>query len=176
MTARGSSCLACLPPPSSAMMHPVVVRRVTTPVNKKIFFMLSLYLIYIVFSRDVTRRTATSPWGLTLSSEIKWGKHPMAATRFSCFPLFMADQSFFHHLRSAEYKPLRPRPDRIAIQPQRNEDVAETVPIRLECVPMATRFCRISLKPIYRQEHGFQLVLGSRCKRIFASGLERRAN
>jgi hypothetical protein len=77
----------------------------------------------------------------------------MAATSFSCFPLAMADQLFFHHLRSAENKPLWPKLDQIA----------------------PARFCRISLKPVYRRGHDFQLVLGSRCKRIFTSGLERRA-
>ena len=97
----------------------------------------------------------------------------MAGTSFSCFPLFMVDKLFFHHLRSAEDKPLRPKLDRIAIQPPRNEDVAETIRIQLDRIEAPARVCRISLKPVYRREH--DLVLGSRGKRIFTSRLERRA-
>ena len=98
----------------------------------------------------------------------------MACNGLSCFSLAMADQLFFHHLRSAENKPLWPKLDQIAIQPRWNEDVAETIQIRLKRVQITTRVCRISLKPVYRQEHDFQVVSGSRCKRFFASGLERR--
>ena len=99
----------------------------------------------------------------------------MARNVFSCFPLVMADQLFLHQTPSDTGEPRWSKLDPIAIQPLWNEDVAETIQIRLERVQMITRVCRISLKPVYRQEHDFQVVSGSRCKRIFASGLERRA-
>jgi hypothetical protein len=104
-----------------------------------------------------------------------WGKHPMAAADVSCFYLVMVDQLFFHHLRSAENKPLWPMLDQIAIQPRWNEDVAQTIQIRLVHIEKATRICRISLKRVYRQGYDSQLVFGGRCKRIFTSELERRA-
>jgi hypothetical protein len=99
----------------------------------------------------------------------------MAASGYLCFPLVMADQLFFHHLRLAGNKPPWPKLDQTAIQPHWNKNAVETIHIRLNRTEAATRICRISLKPVYRREHGSQLVFGSRCKRIFTSGLERRA-
>jgi hypothetical protein len=175
MTAPGPSCLSCPPPgPPGAMIHPVVARRVRTPINKKIFFIFGLFCF--VFLRDVTRGTLTSPWGVTLSlRNHSWGKHPMAAIGFPCLAWAMADQLFFHRLRSTSAEPFWPKPDQAAIQPHWNEAAAATIQIRLERVEMASRVYRISLKPVYRQGHDFQLVAGTRCKRIFASRLERRA-
>jgi hypothetical protein len=156
-------------------MHPVVARSVAKPINNRIFFIYS-FVVRIVFWGDVTRRMVTSPWGVTLSiKNHSWGKHPMAARGLSCFHLAMADQLFFHHLRSAENKPPWPKLDQTTIQPNWNEDVAETIQIRLNRIEAATRIYRISLRPVYRQGHDSQLVPGSRCKRIFASRLERRA-
>jgi hypothetical protein len=99
----------------------------------------------------------------------------MASGSLSCFHVAMADQLFFHHLRSAENKPPWPKLDQPDIQPHWNEDVAETIQIRLIRIERATRVYRISLRPVYRQGHDSQLVPGGRCKRIFTSRLERRA-
>jgi len=85
----------------------------------------------------------------------------------------MADQLFFHHLRSAENKPPWPKLDQPDIQPHWNEDVAETIQIRPIRIERATRICRISLRPVYRREHDLQLVSGTRVGRFFASRLER---
>jgi len=99
----------------------------------------------------------------------------MAHNCFSCFHLAMADQLLLHQTPSDAGEPPCPKLDQVAIQPDWNEDVAETIQIRLKRVQMITRICRISLKPVYRQGRDFQLVLGSRCKRMFTSELERRA-
>ena len=43
MTARGPSCLSYPRPPPGAKIHPVVARRVATPINNKILFIFSLF-------------------------------------------------------------------------------------------------------------------------------------
>ena len=78
----------------------------------------------------------------------------MAAKDVFCFHLVMAEQLFIQYLHSP---------------------AAETIQIRLNHGGMAVKVCRISLKPVYRQGHDSQLILGASAKRIFNSSLERRA-
>jgi hypothetical protein len=89
----------------------------------------------------------------------------------------MAEQLFFHdpHSSAAQSTWPEPEPERIAIQPQWNEGAAETIQIRLDHINMATRVCRISFKPVYRQGHDTQLLLGTGTRRVFASWQGKRA-
>jgi hypothetical protein len=51
------------------------------------------------------------------------------------------------------------------------EKSVETIKIRQRRIETATEFCRINLKPGYRQRHDVQLVLDAEVKRMFASRL-----
>jgi hypothetical protein len=86
----------------------------------------------------------------------------------------MAEQLFFHRKQSNAIQPSWPEQERSAIQLQWIESVAQTIQIRFQHVGMATRVCRISFKPVYRQAHDPELLLGVGARRFYNSRPERR--